>query len=200
MHATTVAIDLAKDVFELAFADAGHRVIERKRPKRAVFARVLENREPLHVVMEACGSAHYWGRRFERLGHRVDLLPAQAAVALANKMARRLWARTSPHELRSRSRQRATGACYTLNLSLCVSPSRVAPSLTVMAKRVGPRNEQADNSVGPRGRLNEWLRSADSMMARANQAHPRPYRRLQPIRFAKIRTKLCYLTEESIHA
>jgi len=76
MHATTVAIDLAKDVFELAFADAGHRVIERKRPKRAVFARVLENREPLHVVMEACGSAHYWGRRFERLGHRVDLLPA----------------------------------------------------------------------------------------------------------------------------
>lgn len=76
MHATTVAIDLAKDVFELAFADAGHRVIERRRLKRAAFARVLENREPLHVVMEACGSAHYWARRQERLGHRVDLLPA----------------------------------------------------------------------------------------------------------------------------
>jgi len=76
MHATTVAIDLAKDDFELAFADAAYHVVQRKRLKRAAFARVLENREPLHVVMEACGSAHYWGRRFERLGHRVSLLPA----------------------------------------------------------------------------------------------------------------------------
>jgi hypothetical protein len=31
MHASTVAIDLAKEVFELAFADAQGRVIERKR-------------------------------------------------------------------------------------------------------------------------------------------------------------------------
>lgn len=76
MNATTVAIDLAKDVFELAFADAAQQVVERKRLKRAPFSRVLENRESLHVVMEACGSAHYWARRFERLGHRVDLLPA----------------------------------------------------------------------------------------------------------------------------
>ena len=27
--------------------------------------------------MEACGSAHAWGRRFARLGHAVTLLPAQ---------------------------------------------------------------------------------------------------------------------------
>jgi transposase len=74
--ATTVAIDLAKDVFELAFADAANHVVERKRLTRRAFGRVLENREPLHVVMEACGSAHYWGRRFERLGHHVELLPA----------------------------------------------------------------------------------------------------------------------------
>lgn len=76
MHATTVAIDLAKDVFELAFADTSHRVIERKRLRRGAFARALENRAALHVVMEACGSAHYWARRFERAGHRVELLPA----------------------------------------------------------------------------------------------------------------------------
>jgi len=76
MHATTVAIDLAKDVFELAFADAAQQVVERKRLKREPFSRVLENRESLRVVMEACGSAHYWARRFQRLGHRVDLLPA----------------------------------------------------------------------------------------------------------------------------
>jgi hypothetical protein len=34
MHATTVAIDLAKGVFELAFADPGGRNLERKRLTR----------------------------------------------------------------------------------------------------------------------------------------------------------------------
>ena len=43
MHATTVAIDLAKDVFQLTFGDAAYRVVRRERLKRAAFARVLEN-------------------------------------------------------------------------------------------------------------------------------------------------------------
>lgn len=83
MHATpniaavsTVAIDLAKDVFELAFADADACIVERRRLSRNAFARALDNRAPLRVVMEACGSAHYWARCFARAGHRVDLLPA----------------------------------------------------------------------------------------------------------------------------
>jgi transposase len=74
MHATTVAIDLAKDVFELGFADAGHRVLERQRLSRKAFAHCLDNRAPLRVVMEACGSAHYWGRRFQALGHQPVLI------------------------------------------------------------------------------------------------------------------------------
>src|SRR5690606_2591586 len=40
-------------------------VLERKRLSRRVFARALENRGPLRVLMEACGSAHYW----EQLKH-----------------------------------------------------------------------------------------------------------------------------------
>lgn len=77
MHASTVAIDLAKEVFELAFADARGRVIERKRLSRKAFARVMEQRPPLRLLMEACGSAHYWGRRFQRQGHTVRLIPAR---------------------------------------------------------------------------------------------------------------------------
>ena len=77
MHATTVAIDLAKDVFELAFADAEHHIVERKRLTRRAFAHVLDNRRPLRVVREACGRAHYWARRFARQGHTVCLLPAR---------------------------------------------------------------------------------------------------------------------------
>ena len=52
MHATAVAIDLAKDVFALAFADAGHRSIERKRLKRAPCSHVLENREVLAGLLD----------------------------------------------------------------------------------------------------------------------------------------------------
>lgn len=77
MHATTVAIDLAKEVFELAFADPAGRILERKRLSRRAFSRALENRAPLTVVMEACGSAHYWGRHFQVQGHAVRLLPAR---------------------------------------------------------------------------------------------------------------------------
>lgn len=78
MDATTVAIDLAKDVFELAFADSHGRFIERKRLSRNAFSRCLANRIPLRVVMEACGSAHHWARVFQAQGHAVRLLPARA--------------------------------------------------------------------------------------------------------------------------
>lgn len=83
MHATpksavasSVAIDLAKDVFELAFADDDARIVERRRLTRSAFSRALDNSAPLRIVMEACGTAHYWARRFQRGGHRVELLPA----------------------------------------------------------------------------------------------------------------------------
>jgi transposase len=75
MHATTVAVDLAKTVFELAFADSDHRIVQRKRLSRSAMNRELENCGPLRVVMEACGSAHYWARRWVRQGHTVRLLP-----------------------------------------------------------------------------------------------------------------------------
>ena len=77
MNATTVAIDLAKDVFELAYADRQGQIVAHKRLSRRAFFRCLENRPALEVVMEACGSAHYWARRFQRQGHQVRLLPAR---------------------------------------------------------------------------------------------------------------------------
>lgn len=77
MTAVTVAVDLSKEVFELAFADAQHRIVERKRLSRNTFSKCLVNRPPLRVVMEACGSAHYWGRLFQAQGHTVRLLPAR---------------------------------------------------------------------------------------------------------------------------
>jgi len=76
MNATTVAVDLAKSVFQLAVADASWKVVESHRLTRAQFERWFDNRDVDTVIMEACGSAHYWGRRLAGLGIRVHLLPA----------------------------------------------------------------------------------------------------------------------------
>ena len=46
-------------------------------------------------------------------------------------------------------------------------------------KRVGPRDDQADNNSGLRGRLNVWPRLADSMMAR-DIPTAKPNTRMQP--------------------
>lgn len=73
---TTVAVDLAKSVFQLAVADASWKVTESHRLTRSQFERFFDNREIDLVIMEACGSAHYWGRRLAGLGIRVKLLPA----------------------------------------------------------------------------------------------------------------------------
>lgn len=75
MNATTVAVDLAKNVFELAVADGQWQVFERHRLTRSQFERWFNNREVGKVVMEACGSAHYWGRRLRERGMEVWLLP-----------------------------------------------------------------------------------------------------------------------------
>lgn len=75
MDASTVAVDLAKTVFELAIANADWRVVARQRLNRAQFTRYLREASPTHVVMEACGMAHYWGRLAQAQGHRVTLVP-----------------------------------------------------------------------------------------------------------------------------
>jgi transposase len=85
MNATTVAVDLAKNVFELALADARWKVIERSRLTRAQFERWFNNREVDLVVMEACGSAHHWGRWLAERGIAVKLLPAQYVRAYVKR-------------------------------------------------------------------------------------------------------------------
>jgi len=79
MKHTTIAVDLAKSVFEIAVSDQPGRVRERRRLTRARFLSVFIDRRPALVLMEACGSAHYWGRRIQALGHEVLLLPPHAS-------------------------------------------------------------------------------------------------------------------------
>lgn len=77
MNATTVAVDLAKSVLQLAVADTSWRFVETYRLTRTQFERWFLNRDVSLVIMEACGSAHHWARWLNSLGIEVKLLPAQ---------------------------------------------------------------------------------------------------------------------------
>jgi transposase len=75
MNSTIIAVDLAKSVFEVAVSHFPGRVSETHRLTRAQFVRFFSNREAAVVVLEACGSAHFWARQLRDQGHTVRLLP-----------------------------------------------------------------------------------------------------------------------------
>lgn len=76
MNATTYAVDIAKNVFHVHWVDADTGEIHRRKLTRTKFAPFIAQRLPGRIAMEACGSAHHWGRTFDALGHQVELLPA----------------------------------------------------------------------------------------------------------------------------
>ena len=71
---TLIAVDLAKSVFEIAVSHEDGKVAKRRRLQRSAFLDFFATAPKATVVMEACGSAHFWGREIEKLGHRVVLL------------------------------------------------------------------------------------------------------------------------------
>ena len=70
-----VGIDLAKQVLQVHGAAADGRVLFRKKLSRLQFAKFMASLPACVVAMEACGTAHYWGRELSRLGHDVRLIP-----------------------------------------------------------------------------------------------------------------------------
>jgi transposase len=80
MSTIQIGVDLAKSVFEVAVSGEPGVVQSRHRLTRTAFPRFLAGHPPAEVLLEACGSAHHWGREAQRLGHRVRLLhPADVA-------------------------------------------------------------------------------------------------------------------------
>jgi transposase len=77
MKTTRLGLDIAKGVFQAVLVAERSRLVWKRRWRRQQVVSELAKLEPTLVVMEACGSAHYWAREIEALGHRVWLLPAQ---------------------------------------------------------------------------------------------------------------------------
>ena len=66
-----IGVDLGKRVFHVTVADAKGGIVERKPLRRSGLQSYLAKLAAgCKVAMEACGSAHHWGRLAARLGHR----------------------------------------------------------------------------------------------------------------------------------
>jgi len=87
---TTIAVDIAKNVFEIAVSERAGRVRERRRCTRGQMMVFFRDRPPATVVLEACGAAHQLGRELATMGHDVRLLPPKHVrrYVLGNKTDR----------------------------------------------------------------------------------------------------------------
>lgn len=75
MKITRIALDLAKNVIQVHAIDHAGKPALRKAFKRSQLLPFFRDLPPCEVGMEACSSAHDWGRKLQALGHRVQLLP-----------------------------------------------------------------------------------------------------------------------------
>ena len=72
---STIGLDIAKSVFQVHGVDVDGAVVVRKRISRSKMLEFFAGLPPCLVGIEACPSAHHWGRELARLGHTVKLMP-----------------------------------------------------------------------------------------------------------------------------
>src|ERR1700680_2702435 len=72
---STIGLDIAKSVFQVHGVDVAGAVVIRKRISRAKVLDYFGELPPCLVGIEACPSAHHWGRELQALGHTVRLIP-----------------------------------------------------------------------------------------------------------------------------
>ncbi len=77
MKVSIIGIDLAKNVFQVAALNRSGKPLMNRAVRRSRLLDVVRRFEPTTLAMEACGSAHYWGRVFRDMGHEVRLIPPQ---------------------------------------------------------------------------------------------------------------------------
>ena len=72
---TRVGLDLAKNAFQVHAVDANGEVVAARKLRRGQLVAFFAELPRCLVAMEACSSAHHWGRQLMALGHEVKLIP-----------------------------------------------------------------------------------------------------------------------------
>lgn len=82
---TIIAIDLAKNSFQVCKFGRNNRVEYNKAINRKALIELIGKHEPTIIAIEACGGAHYWARLAERNGHQVKMIQPRAVKGLQLK-------------------------------------------------------------------------------------------------------------------
>lgn len=80
-----LAIDLAKNCFQLCKLSSQGKVIYNRELSRQKLKECLAKEKTALVTMEACGGAHYWARLAVSLGHQVKVLNARVVKGFQTK-------------------------------------------------------------------------------------------------------------------
>ena len=81
MKFTRCGLDIAKQVFQVHGVNEHGIAKGRKSLPRARVLEFFAQLPPCLIGIEACASAHYWGRELTKLGHTVKLMAAQYVAA-----------------------------------------------------------------------------------------------------------------------
>ena len=76
-NVSTIGLDIAKNVFQVHGVDDDELVVIRRQLRRRQVLNYFTKLSPCLIGIEACGTAHYWARELQRLGHDVRLMPAR---------------------------------------------------------------------------------------------------------------------------
>ena len=134
MDATTVDVNLPREIFEVSLANRAGRIVERRRLTHRQFERFIEGLAlGTELLLEGCSTTHYWGRRCRAGDLRVRLLPVQCI---------RPYVRRNKTDRTGQDR-RATDTAR----------DKAAPALASMEKerresREEPSEWQSDNATG----------------------------------------------------
>ena len=77
MQITTVGLDVAKPVFQIQGVDTYGKGVVRKQLRHKEVVEYFTNLPVCTIGMEVGSSSHYWTRRRQGLGHRVNLMAPQ---------------------------------------------------------------------------------------------------------------------------
>ncbi len=191
---TLLAIDLAKNAFQLHGVDKSGKLALKKRVQRENLVETIANLPPCKIVMEACGSSNYWARKFIGFGHTAQLISPQhvkpfvkgsktdahdaEAIAIASLLERTPSVPIKSieaqdiqmmHRIRERYIKNRTALSNQIRGLLAESGIAISKGISVLHRELPGILEDAENELTPQGRamfndLYEELKEIDEKL------------------------------------